>query len=131
MAKHLTCPRRCNTCLLQWEETEFQGGKGTRYRLAPFNCKLTNVVYIIHCQLCNMNYVGMTSNILRSRINNHLSNIMGWKNTSVAEHFLTNGHDVAKHFRVAIIDNCNQSESTKIREGFWISALNTVNTGIN
>ena len=73
----------------------------------------------------------MTTNALKTRINNHLSNIRLWKNTSVAQHFLIEGHEISKHFRVAILDNCKGGEATRIREGYWISALNTVNNGIN
>jgi hypothetical protein len=54
-----------------------------------------------------------------------------WKNTSVAQHFLMEGHEISKHFRVAIMDNCKGGEAICIREWYWISALNTVNNGIN
>jgi predicted RNA-binding protein YlqC (UPF0109 family) len=74
----------------------------------------------------------MTSNTLKTRMNNHLSNIRNWKNTSVARHFVEADHQISTDFKIGIIDRSNNDiESLKIREGYWISALRTVMDGIN
>jgi hypothetical protein len=74
----------------------------------------------------------MTTNTLKQRMFNHLSCIRNWRNTSVARHFIQAGHNVDKHFKVALIDHAfNNSENTAIREGFWIHELRTVSTGMN
>jgi hypothetical protein len=129
---HNTCRSGCKTCTLLWQSQHFEDHGGTRYRLMPFDCKVTNVVYIIHCQLCKINYVGLTSTKLRQRISNHLSCIRNWRRTSVAVHFMQQNHNVNEHFKIGIIDVApNNITNLRIREGFWIHALQTVSKGIN
>jgi hypothetical protein len=129
---HTSCPRNCKICKHRWLTEDIHNHDGTKYRLLPFDCKLSHVIYIIHCTLCNTNYVGMTTNTIKQRIHNHLSCIRNWRNTSVANHFITAGHDIDRHFRVGIIDQASgNNENTAIREGFWIHQLRTVSNGIN
>jgi hypothetical protein len=50
----------------------------------------------------------------------------------VARHFIQEDHEVKLHFKVGIIDCAlGNTENTAIREGFWISELQTVSSGIN
>ena len=121
----------CNICKLVWQVESVRDHKGTTYRLLPFNCNKGNVIYIIHCSLCNSNYVGLTTNPIKQRMFNHLHNIKNWKNTSVAQHFMTAGHNIEDHFKVAIIDSSKVLIDLKLREGVWMHVLNTVSDGIN
>jgi peptide-methionine (R)-S-oxide reductase len=128
---HHPCARVCQTCQLRWNSDNVINPSGTSYRLLPFSCKAKQVVYIIHCTLCDTHYVGMTNNTLRQRINNHLACIRNMRNTSIARHF-THAHDIKRHFRIGILDiNTGNVENTAIREGFWISELRLVSHGIN
>ena len=129
---HKPCLKFCKTCKLIWHKENVVNSSGTSYRLTPFNCKARQVVYIIHCALCDMNYVGMTNTTLKQRMANHLSCIKNWRDTSVSKHFTTSPHDVKIHFKVAILDiNMGNADNTSIREGFWINELRTVSNGLN
>lgn len=55
-------------------------------------CKTSNVVYVITCIRCKLQYVGQTSRTLADRINDHLSRIRTTKNTPVGLHFNRAGH---------------------------------------
>ena len=69
---------------------------------------------------------------IRQRMSNHLSAIINWKDTSLANHFVTAGHTLTDHFKVGIIDQeINTLEEIHIREGVWIGLLNSVNNGLN
>ena len=46
-------------------------------------CKASNVVYYIECSVCNLGYVGQTSNTLNVRINGHRSDTKNCKNKKV------------------------------------------------
>ena len=87
---HKSCLRKCKICKLKWSSKTILNPDGTSYRLLPFDCNLSHVVYIIHCTLCGINYIACIRN---------------WRNTSVARHFREAGHDVDKHFKVALIDH--------------------------
>jgi len=58
------------------------------------NCSLSNLVYVITCSLCNIQYVGKTGDTLRNRMNRHRCNIDINQNTAVAIHFKSNNHNL-------------------------------------
>jgi hypothetical protein len=73
----------------------------------------------------------MTSNTLKQRFSNHLSNnINNWGNTSMARHFM-NDHNIFSDLKLALLDQTHDTLSLRIREGFWIRQLQTVSTGMN
>ena len=46
-------------------------GPFTSSQYNSYICKLNNCVYMIRCGICNIKYIGQTSNPLNLRINNH------------------------------------------------------------
>ena len=90
------------------------------------DCTSTNVVYLIECRTCGIQYVGETKNDTRERMRNHRSTIKHHtKHTDkpVSSHF-------SRHkdgFTVTIIE-CLKSQSKfrrLHRERFWINMLQT------
>jgi hypothetical protein len=126
---HKKC--QCNICIKIWNEFEIKDNRGTNYRLLPFDCQKKSVIYIIHCSLCNINYIGLTSQKLKQRLQNHISNIKTQKNTSVSRHFNSPGHSMDHHLKFAVIDHTPSNKNLHIREGLWISVLGSVSCGIN
>jgi hypothetical protein len=122
------CNTECKICEHMWDTTKITDHRGTNYRLLKFDCCMKNVIYIIHCTKCELNYVGLTKNKLKSRIYNHLHNIRTQKDTSVAHHF--RDHDL-NDLRIGILDTSYNYEDLQIKEGIWINILNTVARGIN
>ncbi len=53
------------------------------------DCNTKNVIYTIQCSGCQKHYVGQTSDTLRTRFNNHKSEIRTRKNKPLASHFQT------------------------------------------
>ena len=127
---HKNCGKKCITCQHTWKATSITSPQGINYRLKNFNCQLQNAIYIIHCQQCEMNYVGLTSNKLKCRISNHLSNIKNRKNTSIAKHFNSPSHSL-NHLKIAIIDCSQNYQDLQIQEALWIYTLRTATAGIN
>ena len=66
-------------------------------------CTTNNVVYLITCEYCKMQYVGETTNTLRTRFYGHRNAIKRGKyNTQLYYHFLDPGHR-PEHCKVQII----------------------------
>ena len=68
------------------------------------NCGTSNVVYLITCNACSVSYVGETDNQLRTRLNNHRSDIRHYNDTQVTRHFNETGH----HMPICELQSWNQ-----------------------
>ena len=53
-------------------------------------CESHNLVYLLQCNLCGVQYVGQTSKTLAERVGRHFRDIKDSKNTSLAQHVLNN-----------------------------------------
>ena len=74
-------------------------------------CTTKNVVYLITCDFCNMQYVGMTTTELRKRFDSHRSALNTSKfNTELYYHFLTHKKE---HLKVQIIYHYNKTDDAK------------------
>ena len=94
-------------------------------------CTTKNVVYLITRDCCHFQYVGMTTNSLRTRFNNHRSAIKNSKhNTVLYHHFLNPGHRV-HHAKVQIIyhyqkDDDDAKDVLLTVEEFYMRKLGTL-----
>ena len=60
-------------------------------------CELINVIYIINCNKCGLQYIGETKRPFRNRIYKHLNSVQTFqheKSTPVSRHFTQNNHSV-------------------------------------
>ena len=117
---------RCKLCSIIDTSAVFSSSVSQlTYKLDKnMNCSSYNVIYLITCTKCNVQYIGETSRSLRERINNHRSDIKLHKNTAIAKHFTEILHSY-KHFSVIPIDVINNSIERKDKEGIWIKELHT------
>lgn len=75
--KVTTCgSRRCLTCVhMVVGETFMNNVNGRIYHIkcnsSILDCSSSNVIYLISCAKCGVQYIGKTSQTLRSRLNNH------------------------------------------------------------
>ena len=53
-----------------------------------------NVIYLITCRQCGIQYVGKTSQTLRSRMNNHGNRLKQLYNFYLYNHFNSDGHSL-------------------------------------
>lgn len=127
--------RRCESCLYLKAASEFD----SRYSDNSFtitgklDCNSTNVVYLIECGECEEQYVGETSTSLKARLNHHVSDINGYKETSVAEHFNQLSHRGVQDLQITPIlqvpDSGSKDRDAVCRrrhEAFFIKKLKTM-----
>ena len=86
-------------------------------------CETRNVIYLINCAKCKEQYEGETGNIIRTRANQHRSDItLGNKNIPTVRHFRNCGLD---NFRLSIIERVRSNNQIirRTRKDFWIQKL--------
>lgn len=98
-------------------------------------CKSKNLIYLITCTKCHMQYVGQTSRTLADRINNHLSCIRTHKDTPISIHFNSSNHSI-NNFSIQGIESLqsthNIHDTLDTKEHYWQHKLNTIHPlGIN
>lgn len=92
------------------------------------NCRTNNVVYLVTCNRCQLQYVGETTRPLADRINDHLSCIRTHKNTPVSLHFNTPGHSIGDFTIMGIEQIANEQNPTStllLKERTWQNLLQT------
>jgi hypothetical protein len=125
----LTCPHLKTTPYVR----SFR--KGTAHNLKISNtltCMSRNTIYVISCDKCKVQYVGMSSQPLKARFAQHLREIrkhqeMGhnWGTTRLYRHFAKPGHQ-PHHLQVQPVEEIPEGGTTlKARESHWIRALKT------
>ena len=87
------------------------------------SCKTTNVIYLIQCSRCGLQYVGETGQPLHTQMNSHRFNIAHGRidESPVVAHFTSEGHTEAD-LSVMIINRCWKKDAIlrKIRKSRWI-----------
>lgn len=130
------CPSiRCKSCNFLIDTRYFVSHiTGKKFLIRQhINCKSKNVIYLIDCKKCHMQYVGETGRFLGERICDHLSCIRLNKTTPVSIHFNSKLHNI-NDFNITGIEMFNNSDSShrKSRELFWQHVLKTIHPmGIN
>ncbi|KAK3756299.1 hypothetical protein RRG08_064785 [Elysia crispata] len=96
---------RCMTCTSITSSTTFTTTitRKSYNILHSLSCHSHNVIYLITCNLCNKQYVGLTSQTLRKRFNTHRFNINNDRGDAVAKHFNLPGHTI-RNAKITPID---------------------------
>ena len=93
------------------------------------DCSTSNVIYLITCKKCNMQYVGQTGQQVSRRMNNHRFDINSFTDaafsTLVATHFNEDDHSL-DDFSFMPIDVINNGMDRLLKETYWIHKLGTV-----
>jgi hypothetical protein len=99
----------------------------------PLTCSSSNIIYLISCSRCHIQYVGETGQKLNLRMNNHRAAIRGKTNTLLTEHFRGDGGCSIIHCIVQPIEKIDDTGTVKDqkklrleREAFWIKELRTL-----
>ena len=148
-AKHLLlgtvkcASRRCEVCKCMDENSRFKSSQDDRRYSINYNltCNSSNVVYLITCKKCLLEYVGSTVTKFRLRFNNHKSRIRRHEMLGQAEkesddllyrHFCSEGHSGLQDVRIQLIDWVNGEENLREKEGQWAYKLKTLDpNGLN
>ena len=128
--------RGCKTCpMLQTMDSITSHSTGNTHKIKTSDsCKSTNVVYVIRCQRCGLQYVGETEQALHERINSHRSDVkLSKTDRPVAAHFNSPNH-TTQDMKVMIVEQVRKKVSwmRKTRESHWIAILDTIHpSGMN
>ena len=129
------CGRNCATCpyishgLTTY--TFFSTGE-TRPIKSNLTCDTKNLIYIIQCNRCNLQYIGETKRRLKDRFNEHRRTIDNpntkSKPTTAAEHFLSSTNHTANDMQLIPIEkiSSNRDSISKAREAFLIQKGRTI-----
>ena len=103
------------------------------------NCKDTDTIYVIHCLLCEQQYVGKTVQPLMHRGRQHIQAVQALQADptnieharKLYRHFATNGHTHADMKIFAIEKVHGDAFTLAARERFYIDKMETVFKGLN
>ena len=135
--------RRCEVCKYMGESSHFKSSQDNRRYSINYNlnCNSSNVVYLVTCKKCALQYVGSTITNFRLRFNNHKSRIRKHEKLAQAEkladdllyrHFCSEGHNGLSDVKIQLIDQVNGEEHLREKEGQWAYRLKTlVPNGLN
>ena len=118
----------CNICNFIWQSSTFKStNTGKMYHIpSRYNCVSSNVIYLVTCGHCNLQYVGHSLQKLCERFREQFIKIRDGNHVVMDGHF--NNHDCVKEdIKIQIIDhvllgNLDQLES---KEMFWALELKT------
>ena len=118
---------RCKTCAHIKTGTMFNSTTtGAQFRVkATADCGTSNVVYLIECRRCAIQYVGETENALRVRLTGHRSDIKHRRiEKPVAKHFSLPDHSM-EDLKIMVIEKIHREdgEYRKQKESRWIEMI--------
>ena len=127
---------RCETCSLMDDATlHFKSSVTLRQHTVisknNATCSSCNIIYLITCRRCKIQYVGETVQTLKSRMNGHRSTINEKKNILIAQHFNSECTytDISVQ-PIEVLEGNGYDEKIsslrKAREEYWIRELCTV-----
>lgn len=95
------------------------------------NCDSSNVVYMLECGDCGMQYIGQTDNSFRLRFNNHRSHAQTLPNLPLSKHLRKEGHEF-DNLKVTILQSgFKNTREREQRESYFIFKFNTLQQGLN
>ena len=95
---------RCKTCLQMDTTQTITNRTNHSYPIrGNFNCQSTNMVYVLKCMICGIQYVRESSNTMNTRCRGHVSTIRSSKDHPVAVHYRSYNH-TTEDFSITIID---------------------------
>ena len=124
--------KRCECCLRIEENSYFGRGEFEYPIFGRLDCKSKNIIYIIECRKCHIQYVGETQRRLADRLHGHLSDIRLYKDRPVANHFNDECWPHEQNLMIYPIEFIpdqgsvlkNKAQRLK-REAYWIRQLDT------
>ena len=129
------CGKKCATgpCISHGLTTYtlFSTGE-TRPIKSNLTCDTKNLIYMIQCNRCNLQYIGQTKRRLKDRFNEHRRTIDNANNKSkpatAAEHFLSSPNHTANDTLLIPIEKIfsNRYPIRKAREAFLIQKGRTI-----
>ena len=109
----LTCPSFVKDPIFRSSVT---GGAFMMTNDGVFTCKTNNVIYLITCTKCSLQYVGKTETPLHKRMNGHRSSCNDvFKNLYLVNHFKQEGHNFGDA-HIQIIDHLTHDDNSSLSD---------------
>jgi hypothetical protein len=120
---------RCKCCSSMEETTTFRSEHYNKTFKVVQNsdCTSSNVIYLITCQICKLQYVGETGNSLRQRLRAHRHDIKANNLTPIGMHFNKTNHTFLD-LNIIVIEILNTKTiyDRRSREFYWQLRLGTI-----
>jgi len=127
--KYSRCDKKCDLCRNYSHNSLISKSTvtGRSYQIKEnITCTTMNVIYLITCTKCHVQYVGSTSTEFKVRFRNHKSAMLTKKNCcEVATHFNQSCHSLTD-FTFLAIERITNSERLLDREIYWTAQLRTM-----
>ena len=123
------CGKNCATCPYITDGLTiytFLSTGETRHIQSNLTCDTQNLIYMIQCNRCNLQYIGETKRRLKDRFNEHRRTIDNpnskSKPTTAAQHFISSPNHTANDIQLIPIEKVfsNRDAIRKAREAFLI-----------
>lgn len=96
-----------------------------------FDCDASNVVYLLECGVCNMQYIGQTTTPLRIRFNNHRAHVRSQPNLPFSKHINQKNHSFDLVKLTVLQGGFSNTREREQRESYFIYKFGTIGNGIN
>ena len=126
---HSCGDKRCKCCKHMHHSSSYTSKiTGKQYKIiCTINCKSANVIYILECSVCGLQYVGESKQPFHKRLNGHRSDLTKRTFLPVSQHSRLSDHSLEDFNRMKILiieQNCLWSDfERENRERFWIKEL--------
>lgn len=95
------------------------------------DCDSNNVIYLLECGVCNMQYVGQTDTPFRIRFNNHRSHVRSLPGLPLSKHVALKDHNF-EGIKVTLLENnFRTTREREQRESYFIYKFDKIKSGIN
>lgn len=98
---------------------------------AKLNCDSSNVVYLLECGVCGIQYIGQTDTAFRKRFNNHRAHVRSLPNLPLSRHINSENHPFDSIKITLLQGGFSSARERDQRESYIIHKFNTLNPGIN
>ena len=88
------------------------------------NCDSHNIIYLVTCKSCHIQYVGETGRRHKDRCKEHVQDIKKNKDCPISSHFHGLNHAL-DHFSIQVIEKCRNEDTAfrRLRENYWRKVL--------
>ena len=123
--------RRCSHCKNIIKTDVFTSSRTQNSFNLRFStdCTSQNVIYLIECKRCKMQYVGQTNQQVSKRMNSHRFDINNYDSqgyaSNAASHFNLDSHSITD-FSFLPIDVVSNKMTRLCKETYWIHKLDTL-----
>ena len=127
------CKKGCIICPFILEDKKITANNFTWKINRHINCESRNLIYMIRCMKCHLNYIGESERTLKDRISEHVGYIRTKKqHQATGFHFNLPGHGL-EHMKVTGIELVKKMDTQyrKERESYLIRKYNSYYQGIN